>query len=412
MKRRALIVLGALCALTLGLAFAGCSLNRLTIQDLIDRGFVHCVSFDLMGGEWGRGADSSDDEEEENGERSQYVRDNSLVIEPGSAGTLSGNRPVYAGYTFGGYWLGTQNEDKSVSFDRRWDFYTDRVTEDITLYVRWLENYSLTVHYGENYERTASVAVTQTSEGVANAINSVTIPNYTVLGVYTSQADAEAESNAVTFPYTPSYLDQEQTTGELWANTLEGTWTIVEDAEDFPQLYSSTNIWLLEDIDLGGREVSFPSSYSGTIAGNGHTIRNFTITQEMGYSATLSYGLFRTLTSTAAIRDVTFADVTFTADLSSPRPTEYRAGILAGYAQAGAVLSNVTVTGTFTFTIVEEGRNGTMYYDTLFPDGEKTIVGGNSEVDASTCSVEGVTLIKQTPEQAEANENGTDNSET
>ena len=132
----------------------------------------------------------------------------------------------------------------------------------------------------------------------------------------------------------------------------------------------------------------------------------------MGYSATLAYGLFRTLTSTAAIRDVTFADVTFTADLTNPRPTEYRAGILAGYAQAGAVLSNVTVTGTFTFTIVEEGRNGTMYYDTLFPDGEKTIVGGNSDVDASTCSVEGVTLIKQTPEQAEANENGTDNSET
>ena len=33
----------------------------------------------------------------------------------------------------GRIWLGTQNEDKSVSFDRRWDFYTDRVTEDITL---------------------------------------------------------------------------------------------------------------------------------------------------------------------------------------------------------------------------------------------------------------------------------------
>lgn len=411
MKRRALIVLGALCALTLGLAFAGCSPDRLTDQDLIDRGFVHKVSFNLMEGTWGRGADNSGDEEEENGIRYQRVRDGSLVIEPGSAGSLSGSRPVREGYTFNAYWLGTQDDAGNVTFTRRWDFYTDRVTEDITLYVRWLENYSLTVHYGENYERTANVAVSQTSEGVANAINSVTIPNYTVLGVYASQADAEAETNAVTFPYTPSYLNQENTTGELWANTLEGSWVIVDEAADF-YLYSTTNIWLLNDIDLGGKEVSFPSSYSGTIAGNGHTIRNFTITQEMGYSATLAYGLFRTLTSTAAIRDVTFADVTFTADLTNPRPTEYRAGILAGYAQAGAVLSNVTVTGTFTFTIVEEGRNGTMYYDTLFPDGEKTIVGGNSDVDASTCSVEGVTLIKQTPEQAEANENGTDNSET
>ena len=53
MKRRGLILLGALAALTFGLALAGCSTNRLTLDDLTEMGYTRSVTFDWAGGRLG-----------------------------------------------------------------------------------------------------------------------------------------------------------------------------------------------------------------------------------------------------------------------------------------------------------------------------------------------------------------------
>lgn len=74
MKRKRLLLIGALVAAAFGLALAGCAQNRLTTDDLIEMGYVNKVTFDLMGGKSG-----------ERTELVQYVKDNSLVVEPGSS---------------------------------------------------------------------------------------------------------------------------------------------------------------------------------------------------------------------------------------------------------------------------------------------------------------------------------------
>lgn len=392
MKRKAIMILGALAALTFGLALAGCAQERLSIDDLIEQGYVNRVTFNLMGGRSG-----------DRNELVQYVRDNSLVVEPGSE-QLTGSVPSREGYTFGNYYHGTEDEEGNVTLGERWDFAKDRVTEDTTIYVRWLENYTITVHHGENYEQSSTVAVTQTSEGVAQPVTSISIANYTILGVFASREEAEKEDGRqIEFPYTPQDLSQpDNTVSELWANTLAGSWRLVYDVNDF-RIYDSTNIYLMADLDFEGEEIELPERYTGTFEGNGHKLSNFTVSQPMPQgSGTYSFGLFRELRADAQIRNVTFENVTFTANLTNPRVVEYRAGILAGNAASGAQVQNVTISGTFTYVIVTENRGQELpFFDDLFPDNEKTIIGGTpTDVTVENCNVDGVELVKQPSGQA------------
>ena len=385
MKRKGLILLGALAAMTLSLALAGCAQDRLTVEDLIEMGYTNTVTIDLMGGRSG-----------ERTELIQQVKDNSPIVEPGSQ-TLAGEAPTRSGYTFGGYFRGTEDENGNVTFGEEWNFATDRVTGDLTLYVRWLTNYSITVHYGDDYASSYTVNVSQDRTGVAQPVRSITISGQTVLdsAFYTNRADAEQKANAITFPYTPPGLSQENTVGELWANTLEGVWRIVEDADDFV-IYDNTNIYLMTNIDFGGATLTFPEAYSGTFEGNGHVLSNFKVAQERGSSSTQSYGLFRELRASAVIRDITFKDVTYSAMLTNPIAMSYRAGVLAGYAASGAKVENVTIDGgTFTFVMVEK------FYGTLDVD---VLIGGDASEDVATGSVisETTTIRKLTESEWDA----------
>ena len=169
----------------------------------------------------------------------------------------------------------------------------------------------------------------------------------------------------------------------------------MEKAEDF-LVYSSTNVYLMNDIDFGGKELSFPEAYSGTFEGNGHTLSNFKVTQEEEKDRTQSYGLFRELRASAVIRDVMFKDVTFVAMLTNPTVNEYRAGVLAGYAASGAKVENVKIDGgSFTFVMAEKFMD--LDVDML--------VGGDSAngvVDTSSMISDTTTVRKLTKNEWEA----------
>ncbi len=387
MKRKRLALIGALTVLACGLALAGCGLQRLTIQDLIEMGYVHCVTFDLQGGKSG-----------EREELTQYVRDNSLVLEPGSSDKAD-KAPLRTDFTFNAFYRGTENADGTIDYGEEWDFAHDRVTSDITLYARWNSNYSFIVHYGENYEKTATVAVEQSSTGDAVPLKIIQITGATVIDVFTSKADAEAETNPIAFPFeTKEYFSPEKTQAELWANTLDGSWKLIYDVEDLQQTFLSefTNLYFMTNatLDFQGKSFSLPGNYAGKIEGNGVTLKNFKMEQAVNGSAKLQYyGLFRSLRASASIRNITFADIAYSATLDNPL-CSYQAGILAGSVQSGATVENVTITGTFNFAIIEEYRGQPLgIMESLFPNGEKTVVGEGT-LPSDACNVQGVTVNK------------------
>ncbi|MDE7159077.1 MAG: hypothetical protein K2N74_05825, partial [Clostridiales bacterium] len=64
------------------------------------------------------------------------------------------------------------------------------------------------------------------------------------------------------------------------------------------------------------------------------------------------------------IKDITFKDVTFTAELWNPQVIEYSAGVLAGRVTERTVIENVTVTGTFQYAITTKGwREGDNHFE-------------------------------------------------
>ena len=392
MKGRRIALVGIAAALAGSFVLAGCSQNKLTVQDIIDRGYVHCVTFDLMGGK--------------SGERTvleQYVRDNSLVLEPGAT-SKSDKEPVREGYTFNAFYTGSKDENGVVEYGREWDFEKDRVTEDITLYAYWNSNYSITVHYGEEGEgftKTASVSVPQSSSGEAGAVTSVRVPNSTILALYETEADALAGTNPITIsasqPYVPEGLNEDNTTAHLWAVVLKGTWRLVYDADDL-SINTSTNIYLMVDeLDMGGKKLTIPDRYTGTFEGNGAVIKNFTVDQPMEQgTGEFSYGLFRTLTSTAVIQNVTFENVTYRGEVTNPIATNMAVGVLAGTAQEGAKVKNVSISGTFTYYFADK------YFDTMFPDGEAALIGNREQGVEAECDISGVTLVKK--HQSELND--------
>lgn len=74
------------------------------------------------------------------------VKENSLLGEPQETQSVY-KPPQLAGYKIEGYYLGTKDANGNVTFGEKWDFSSDRVTEEITLYVKWQKKLSLVIRY-------------------------------------------------------------------------------------------------------------------------------------------------------------------------------------------------------------------------------------------------------------------------
>lgn len=356
----------ALCLSAVGLT--GCSQHRLMQEDLVDMGFVYEVVFDLAGGKIGERETSI-----------LQVKDNSYLPQPGSTPLIAA--PVREGYTLNAYYRGEKDENGNITYGERWDFAKDRVTSDLTLYAKWNENYSLVVHYGENFSKSKQFSVSQSSEGEPKPVNSLNLSDVTVVAYYADQA----KTQEITLPYTPP-CTAENIQCHIYAETLDGNWKIIKTAGDF-SIYSATNVYFMADIDFKGEEISFPDNYSGKFYGNGYKMSNFKVVRELKNKYDVSAGLFTELSSDAEIKDITFENAELEVSLLNPVVTDYYAGMLAGRAAEGVVLQNVTVSGTFRCIIVEQ----------LFDKTQVSSFIGNlpETVDISTCDDSGVVIDKQ-----------------
>ncbi len=254
------------------------------------------------------------------------------------------------------------NEETGVvELDREWNFKTDRVTEPVTLYAKLGLNAKLIyvdiktgeevgfMRYAPGYSRTKPTA----SKARPNK------PGYTFLEKY--YVDAERKEEFV-WPYVFTTEDK-----RIYVDMVEGIWRVVSTAGDFvSSINANQSIFLLNDIDFADYKGNLWGTYDvglelytsggkfdGTINGNNHKILNIKrkLQASQSNSGDNMGGLFGTLGATANIYDISFVNVSveYSVHSSLNMPGLY-IGLFAWKAESGAKISNVTVTGSLTYS--------------------------------------------------------------
>ena len=229
---------------------------------------------------------------------------------------------VYEGFNFLGWFT-------AKAGGRKWNFNTDTIDKDgVTLYARWeaivYHNYTYQVCYKDEQTgekivlgsyRTTQGAKFSQNQGVKLAARK----GYTLIDFADEQGNVW--DNSFTHPGGEGDLAV-----DVYARFIKGDYKIIRDAYDFDSAIGH-NIYLYNDIDMGGYELDLRFFKSGIFNGNGKTISNFTV----AYGATktdmtddvdgeitgefaLNISLFGLLNN-AEIKDVTFDNMSI--DLSA-----------------------------------------------------------------------------------------------
>ena len=247
--------------------------------------------------------------------------------------------PSLTGYRIAGYFV--KNEDGT---ERQWNFATDKVTGDITLYVKWKPDYNVRVVYGAQQELSYTLSVTS-EDGVMNSLREAEWEGHTFYGFYSDPAF----EHPLTFPYETNVSDENPTV-TVYAKYIEGKYTIIRRAADFGKsIKAGVNYYIDADVDLTGINMNVGESYSGKFIGNGHTIKGLTVTRKQGKNTT-AYGLFSEITKTAVFENITFEDVSVRVELNNDQNKQINyIGTFAGAVQSGATFTGVTIKGALTY---------------------------------------------------------------
>lgn len=344
MRKKLLLILGIIAATALALFVGACSSGA--DVDAIIKEYPITVIFDYNGGKTG----------ESETQRIQ-CKMNSLLPKPGATSFFS--EPELAGYEVGSYWKGTRGKDGEINLEREWNFDTDRVTENMTLFVIWQREKAIDIVYGENNSQTYSFRILEsaTSSNVFNRADlEIIAPKWTNHSFYAYYYD-EDYTEEVKYPYDYSANPVDK----LYAKYIEGNWKIVKGISDLTGISANTNVWLDATLDLSSYRNNnvFPANYSGEFNGRGNQIIGYSFTKSTSRGTLNSNaGLFGTITSTAYIHDVKFVDLSLTVNFNetSDDGAINNIGLLAAVVQDGARIEDVTVGGTIQFDASKSKR--------------------------------------------------------
>ncbi len=336
-KRIGLIVFVCLVAV---LALAGCSDNTRNYENRAK------VIFDLQGGLY------------QNSEQAitYYYAfapgTKNLISDPES---LSGKSVERIGYRLAGWYTGTVAADGSVTLGEKWDFDVNKVGDDgVTLYAKWEKNIRFTyeVCYRDadgKLQELGSYEV-DAGEGFDDSRNyAAKRSGFTPTGIY---RDADGKIVDENYGHPGGETD---TTVQVFPEYIEGEYSIVRTANDLLKS-KSKNIYLMNDIDFGGKTFGGFGDYKGVIEGNGYAIRNFVLSYakdksamvndpDLGEGNLLCISLFDSLKG-ATVRNVSFTD--FSVDISTGYSSTQQI-LFAPLVMklSSSVLENVTVSMTY-----------------------------------------------------------------
>lgn len=276
-----------------------------------------------------------------------------LIIDPT---TLTGSGIEKAGYRLEGWYQVKTLEGENVTYTNKWNFETDYVnSEGITLYAKWEKNIKYTyevIYYDENQE------IQKLGTYEVNAGEKfVDYANYAKkrLG-YTAIKFLDDNGNVWDENYVHPGGEKDLAI-KVVVDYIEGSYAVVKTAKEL-KANKTKNIYLANDIDLGGEEFNF-GDYKGIFLGNGYTISNFSIKYDASKyglvedfenesQKSLCISLFGRVDG-ATICDVTFDNVLV--DVKTPLTTTYRIYVAPiGVDIKNSIIKNVNFNGNFRYS--------------------------------------------------------------
>ncbi len=268
------------------------------------------------------------------------------------------------------------NGGTTYSYSGWWDFDTDRLALDadkeysakepvITLYAAWVPKFSYEFYTVD--EKTG--AITQVGEPmvidpttdkglrlpslneqtgkIGDANDFPTLSDKTYNKIYTDpELKNEVTGAVVTHSgsFDKATAQSSNPVMKLYCTTIDGLWFEVDTPDKIAKnAFANANFILKSDIDFSGK--FWPSglqtgNFTGSIDGNGYTIKNVTVTQSNSSAA--NFGLFGQLTESARIKNVTFDGIKIKVN-DGLRPNGANLGILAGSISESADIENVVI---------------------------------------------------------------------
>ncbi|MBO5322693.1 MAG: hypothetical protein J6A88_01140 [Oscillospiraceae bacterium] len=280
--------------------------------------------------------------------------------------------PVNNGYFLAGWYTGRTEQDGKILYSGRWDFANDRLTVAIngdysaaepvlTLYAAWVPLFEIefydrttgdlldTLQYDPTITDEIVVPAWSTETGAIEMYDFPEKKGYTFLGAYYDAAG----TNPVNTEFVQNLGSVDLTTGsgintttKLYVDWMEGEWFHIYNVDQLLDNASLTGNYILHaDLDFTDKiwpTVWMYGNFTGSIQGNGHTIRNVNVIQTN--NSKTNAGMFGQLTETAAISNLTFENVTFTIK-SGTRMMGTNYGLLAGTISEKATLTDVRIVG-------------------------------------------------------------------
>ncbi|MDE5566321.1 MAG: hypothetical protein K2I77_04975 [Anaeroplasmataceae bacterium] len=252
------------------------------------------------------------------------------------------------GYTLEG-WYQKMNEDGT--FEDKWDFDSNRIGHDgVHLYAYWKPKTVWSFEVYSKEDGTFIKSYNVSSEGAVFDSNQLKRSGYTCIGY---EDENGKTGNEIKHPG-----GETSTAVKIYASYIKGDYRLVRTAEDLISAAGSktsiNNIYLMNDIDMGGREFKFANeNYTKHFIGNGFTISNFKVVSDPndakdsldgdGGKFRLYVSLFKGLRN-CTIEDVHFENVSFEVSKSGREQAIYFTP-LANQAE-NATVKDVTINGT------------------------------------------------------------------
>ncbi len=328
-------------------------------DEKVEKKYDHLITFNYNVGSLGEALEA------------QYlgVMDNSYVaIQPGHSDAYK--EGVLAGYYIEGWYTGkTDSEgnpvvgsDGRVELLEKWDFAANKVTADVVLYANFVQQAGLIIQGGDK-----EIAYSGQPGSIRKEPSKALAPKkkgYTFLGYF--------EDEGYKTPFVWPYTFEAGVTKTIYAYFLEGEWEVVSTAAQFVDGYrAGKNLYVTEDLDFS-EITDWPLiSYNGEIAGNNHTFSGIDIKIETSKTNKENFAIFGALGAQASLHDFTIenASISFNDTFVN---LDYKVAMLAWKAEAGAKLTNLTVSGSITQKSLQAG-SVVKYYEKIAIDGGAVI---------------------------------------